>query len=99
MYYEVAAEELRAHASHLDGLTDRLHTALSAAQTVSMSNHAYGLLCSFLPPVIDPMEQKGIEALRSAGDGVRTTADNLRTTANDYQDNDQSNAKSLQRFL
>lgn len=98
MQYEVVADELRAHASHLDGLKDRLDTALSAAHTVSMSDKAFGLLCSFLPPVIDPMEHKGIDALRSAVDGVRVTADKVRATANQYEHNDKTAADTLQRI-
>jgi hypothetical protein len=99
MPYEVKPEELTAHASHLDGLTDRLDTAISAAHTVSMSDKAYGVLCSFLPPIIDPMEQKGVDALKAAKDGISATAGNVRTTANDYHDTDDSNSQSLKPLM
>ena len=96
--FNVQAEELTAHASHLDGLTDRLDTAISAAETVSMSDEAYGLLCSFLPPIVNPMEEEGAKALKAAKEGVTLTADNVRSTARDYQDTDDANAKSLKPF-
>ncbi|MBB5154383.1 type VII secretion target [Saccharopolyspora phatthalungensis] len=95
MTFEVHVEELTAHASHLDGLTDRLATAVSAAETVSMSDEAYGLLCSFLPPIVNPMEEEGMNALRAAQEGVSTTADNVRKTAEQYSETDDGSAQSL----
>ncbi|QUH03521.1 ESX-1 secretion-associated protein [Saccharopolyspora erythraea] len=99
MTFEVTAEELTAHGSHLDGLTDRLKTAISAAETVSMSDEAYGLLCSFLPPIVNPMEQKGMDALKAASEGVSATADNIRSTAKQYLDTDDGNAVSFDPLL
>ncbi|GAB2686444.1 hypothetical protein GCM10027271_56430 [Saccharopolyspora gloriosae] len=98
MAYEVVSEDLRAHASHLDALTDRLGTALSAAQEVSMSDEAYGLLCSFLPPIVNPTEEEGVNALKAAREGVEVTAENIRTTAKEYDANDDDNAESFRKF-
>ncbi|GAB2792212.1 type VII secretion target [Amycolatopsis magusensis] len=98
MAYEVEPEDLIAHASHLDGITDRLNTALDAAHTVSMDDSAYGLLCSFLPPIVNPMEEKGIEALNAAVEGVTTTAGNVRTAADSYRETDRSHVKPLTQF-
>ncbi|WP_158890972.1 type VII secretion target [Amycolatopsis anabasis] len=89
--YEVTPEELRAHGSHLDGLVDRLHTAASAAKTVSMADDAYGLLCAFLPPIINPMEQKAREALDAAAEGVSTNADAIRSAATSYDNEENTN--------
>jgi excreted virulence factor EspC (type VII ESX diderm) len=98
MTFEVFAEDLTAHASHLDGLTDRIQTAISAAEQVSMSDEAYGLLCSFLPPIVNPMEQEGMDALKAAKEGVTVTADNVRKTAEQYQETDEAGADSLKPF-
>jgi hypothetical protein len=99
MSYEVVPEELRAHSSHLDGLMDRLRDTISAANTVSMADDAYGLLCAFMPPIINPMEQKGMEALEAAAEGVKTTADNVRATATQYQESDETNSQPFSRTL
>lgn len=96
--FKVQAEDLTAHASHLEGLTDRIDTAISAAESVSMSDEAYGLLCSFLPPIVNPMEEEGLNALKAAKEGVTTTAENVRSTAKDYQETDDANADSLKPF-
>lgn len=98
MTFEVVAEELTAHASHLEALTDRVDTAISAAETVSMSDEAYGLLCSFLPPIINPMEQEGINALKATKEGISTTADNVRQTSKAYQETDEAGADNFSQF-
>ncbi|RZQ61923.1 type VII secretion target [Amycolatopsis suaedae] len=91
--FNVVGDDLSAHASHLDGLTDRLGTALSAAQTAAMSDDCYGLLCSFIPPIINPMEEQAIDTLKSAQDAMGTTAGNIRTTATTYTERDNDMAQ------
>lgn len=100
MSFEVVPDELRTHASHLDGLTDRLNTAVDAANTVVMDSEAYGLLCAFLPPIINATTQNdATDALKAAVDGMKTTADNVRTAAQNYDDTDQANADPFQKQL
>ncbi|MEU6129463.1 type VII secretion target [Saccharopolyspora sp. NPDC047091] len=98
MAYEVVSEDLTAHAAHLDSLTDRVDTAISAAEQVGMSDEAYGLLCSFLPPIINPTGQEGLAALQAAREGLETTAQNVRTTAEEYDTNDEDNSQSFQKL-
>jgi excreted virulence factor EspC (type VII ESX diderm) len=98
--FEVVSDELRAHASHLDGLRDRLNTAVSAAGQVSMDNEAYGILCSFLPPIVNATtQQHATDTLNAAVEGMSTTADNVRTAAASYDDSEQSNAAPFKAQL
>jgi hypothetical protein len=99
MSFDVVVDDLRTHASHLDGLMDRLSTAVSAANTVSMSDEAYGLLCAFLPPIVNPMEQEGIDSLNAASEAVGTTAGNVRLAADYYEDGDQATAQPFTATL
>jgi uncharacterized protein YukE len=99
MSFDVVVDDLRGHASHLNGLMDRLGTAISAANTASMSDDAYGLLCSFLPPIINPMEQEGLTALQAASDAVGTTAGNVRLAADRYEQVDEANSRPFDATL
>ena len=99
MSYEVVSEELSAHAAKLDDLAGRVATAVSAAEVVSMSDQAYGLLCSFLPPIVNPLEDAGVTALRAAGEGLTTTAGNVRSSAAEYLSLDHGAADSFQPLL
>ena len=94
--FQVEPDDLVAHASHLDGLVDRLHTAVQAADT-ALSTDAYGLLCAFLPLIVNPTGEKAKEAVSSAGDGVKTTADNVRTAAKTYREGDEAEAEPFKK--
>jgi hypothetical protein len=96
--FEVEPDDLVAHASHLDGLVQRLETAVSAADT-ALSTGAYGLLCAFLPPIVNPTGEQAKDTLSASVEGVRTSADNVRTTAKSYLESDQSNAEPFDRQL
>ncbi|WP_037315259.1 type VII secretion target [Amycolatopsis orientalis] len=93
--FEVDPDDLTAHASHLEGLVDRLNTAHGATGS-AMSADAYGLLCAFLPPIVNPTGERAAEAIKAAAEGIQTTADNIRTAAKSYVDGDTTNAEPFQ---
>ncbi|MFJ8912181.1 type VII secretion target [Amycolatopsis sp. NPDC102389] len=90
--FEVDPDDLTAHASHLEGLVDRLNTA-HAATGSAMSSDAYGLLCAFLPPIVNPAGERAAETIKAAVEGIQSTADNVRTAAKSYVDGDKTNAE------
>ncbi|SDX55877.1 Excreted virulence factor EspC, type VII ESX diderm [Amycolatopsis xylanica] len=99
MGFEVVADDLVAHASHLDGLSDRLKTVVSAATTASMDDGAFGLLCAFMPLIVNPMEDKAHEALSASVEGVHTIGDNIRAAAKAYGDGDDTQSAPFTKFL
>ncbi|WP_346073706.1 ESX-1 secretion-associated protein, partial [Saccharopolyspora thermophila] len=90
----VVIENLRSHASKVDGVVDQLNTAVDAAQQVSLDNDAYGILCRPFAWMLDPVEQHGIQTLRTAVDGMRKVADNVRDAAEEYQAVDDGNSEA-----
>jgi hypothetical protein len=96
--FEVEPDDLVAHASHVESLVDRLNTASSAADT-AMSDHAYGLLCAFLPPIIRPTGEQAKDTLTASIEGVRGLADNVKTAAQSYRDGEEGNAQPFERQL
>ncbi|KDN20999.1 type VII secretion target [Amycolatopsis rifamycinica] len=96
--FEVEPDDLIAHASHVESLVDRLGTASSAADT-AMSDHAYGLLCAFLPPIIRPTNEQAKDALTASAEGVRGLADNVRSAAQSYREGEEGNAQPFERQL
>ncbi|MCT2587695.1 ESX-1 secretion-associated protein [Actinophytocola gossypii] len=89
--YEVLADELRTHAGKVDGLAGRMGTARDAANQV-MPDDAYGIICQFLPPVINPLEQQAADALTAGQDGFTGVAESLRESADDYERRDENHA-------
>jgi hypothetical protein len=96
--FEVEPDDLVAHASHVESLVDRLTTASSAADT-AMSDHAYGLLCAFLPPIIRPTNEQAKDALTASAEGVRGLADNVTAAAKSYREGEEGNAQPFERQL
>ncbi|WP_410658471.1 type VII secretion target [Amycolatopsis sp. lyj-112] len=94
--FEVDPDDLTAHASHLEGLVDRLGTA-HAATGSAMSDDAYGLLCAFLPPIVNPTGERAAEAIKAASEGIQATADNVRTAAKSYTEGDTANAEPFNK--
>ena len=96
--FEVASDELTVHAGHLDALEARL-AAVSGEAASSMPGNAYGLLCSFLPPCVNPVEDKGKEALAATVEAVRATAANVRTAAGSYLRREDTSAQPFRDHL
>lgn len=91
----VVIENLRTHASKVDGVVDQLGTAIDASQQVSLDNDAYGILCRPFAWMIDPVEQMGVEALRTAVTSMQQVADDVRASAEDYQQVDDHNSELI----
>lgn len=94
--YEVEPDDLVAHASHLDGLVDRLDSVQQAAD-YAMSDDAYGLLCSFLPPIISPTGEKAKEAIVASSEGVQTISDNVRKASDGYREAEHASKDPLEK--
>lgn len=93
--FGLVPEELRAHAARLDGIRDRLSTALDAARTVSLPTGAYGVICQFFPPMVDPVEQMGMDAISEAVTSMESTATEVRETAKAYEAVDDTNRQAF----
>jgi hypothetical protein len=93
--FGLVTNELRAHASRLDGIRDRLNQALDAARTVSLPTGAYGQICQFFPPMVDPIEQMGMDAIGEAVTTMEATATEVRETAKDYDAVDDANRQAF----
>lgn len=97
--FHVAPEGLREHAKRLDGLVDRLQTAVDAARQVSVPQDAYGVICQFVPAYLNPIEQRGVDALQAAAEGMDTAAGNMRQTARRYEAVDDRNAVAFDTLM
>lgn len=93
--YEVITEALVGHATALGRVHDQLATALDAARQVSMPRDAYGVICQFFPPMIDPIEQSGVDALSACEQSMSDTITSVRATASDYDAVETANATSF----
>ncbi len=90
--FDVVVEALDKHARNLDDRAAAVSEALAAATSVSVSEDAYGIICQFLPPCINPVEDEGINALKAAVECLQEDAQDIRSTAAAYRNTDESQA-------
>jgi Excreted virulence factor EspC, type VII ESX diderm len=94
--FELVIHELDAHATQVDGLTDRLRTAVDAANTVTMNNSAYGVVCQPFAMLLEPFERLGVNTLRQAVDTLSDAAGKVRDTVKSYETTDSAHAVTYQ---
>ena len=97
--YEVAIEALDKHARSLEDRAAAVSEALAAASSVSVSEDAYGIICQFLPPCINPVEDEGINALKAAMECLEEDARDIRATAAAYRENEDAHAAGFDQGL
>lgn len=89
--FGVTPEALRTHASAVNGVRRSVQQALDAASAVSMPTSAYGVICQFFPPLLDPVEAGGTHALSAGVEALDGTIDGLGGNADTYQRYEDSN--------
>ncbi len=93
--YQVVVDALVGHATSLGRVQDQLNTALDAAQQVSMPRDAYGVICQFFPPMIDPIEASGVNALSTSVQTMQDTITAVNATARDYDTVETTNTSTF----
>jgi excreted virulence factor EspC (type VII ESX diderm) len=93
--FRVDPDELDTHSKHVEASLDQVSEALSAARQVAMPTEAYGRICQFFPPRLDPAENKGIEALQAAVEAFTNVHTSLTASARTYGGQDDAAADSL----
>jgi hypothetical protein len=95
--YEVLNEELETHAGKIDGFAERMQTAVSAAQQVTMDNSAYGVICQPFAMLLDPFEQMGVRALQTAAESISETAGKVRDASTTYSTQEDDTAAVISK--
>ncbi len=85
--FEVTTGEFRTHAGNVDGHAQKLGQAVDAANQ-AMPDDAYGVICQFLPPLFNELEQAAGEALKASQGGLEAISKNLRASADSYESQD-----------
>ena len=93
--FSVVSAELTTHASATDRLADRADQASSAIRHVRLDRAAYGQLCSFIPTLLDALQERIESAAIESSGALHGTADRLRQTAAAYDGSDTGAAIGL----
>ncbi|WP_026923209.1 type VII secretion target [Glycomyces arizonensis] len=95
---EVDPEELRTHATHIDGLVQRIETVKSAAAQITAAPDAFGPLCEWMAGILEEKHQM-VEPLFDQGmQSLGSNAEALRVCADVYEDSDAAGAGDLDKL-
>lgn len=93
--FGVTPQGLAAHGTGLEAVRSALVQALDAARTVSLPGDAYGVICQFFPPLIDPVEASGVGVLAEGVQAVERTISGVAATAREYERVEDANRGSF----
>lgn len=94
---QMPLEAVRGHAGSVDAVADAVRTAYQAANQVYLDVAAFGMLCSFVPSLFDPVLRGTVEAIDGAGQGLADTAGRLRLAADLSQAADEASAATVRQ--
>ena len=93
--FQVDVEQLRAHAAHLEQLHARFDAVRSASSHIDRAEGAYGLLCDWIPRVLEDRHEDVDDLVEQASGNVKSHVEAIRSTADDYEAADAESVKAL----
>ncbi|MEV5539481.1 type VII secretion target [Saccharopolyspora shandongensis] len=96
--FRIPAEQLRTHADRLDGHAAAIGQAADAGRSAQLGTDAYGVICQFLPPVLDSTAETVLSTTSAAHDAVSALSTALREAIADHEATDAEIAAALQRI-
>jgi hypothetical protein len=91
------AQLVERHAAGVQQAGEALELARSAVRDVTMDSGAYGMLCQFLPAVLNPVFALGAGALHRTVDVLHETAASLRATTASMSATDTAGSRRIAR--
>lgn len=86
---------LRAQAAKVEALAGDVAEAASAAGSVNVGGGAFGVMCAFLVPVIQPVTTATAAAIRESGSLLTRTGEELRGAVSDWETVESDIAEAL----
>ncbi|MQM28234.1 type VII secretion target [Glycomyces albidus] len=83
-HFQVVTDDLRTHAATIDSVRERFGAVLSAIDTVAQDDQAYGIICQFLPPILQNRQDEQKELTTLAQENLELLAQALNDTADEY---------------
>jgi hypothetical protein len=100
--FQIDTEVLRRHATRVGQVAGDVGTAQSAAGSSDLHGGAFGLLCSFLPPIVagtDQAAKDAIAAIREAADGMAAELGVMARSVDQADQGVESRFQAISRVL
>lgn len=88
---------LETHAAVVEKVAGGVEQAREAGASILVGSDAYGIVCSFLPTLLEPAQSQAVDALASVSAGLRAAAIEVRDAARSYVRLDEAGANAYRR--
>jgi len=95
--FAVDAAQLRRHIANLEAIRARFGAVKSASAAIAQADSAYGLLCSWLPPVLEGRHQRQDGLVGYVEENLSLAADALAEVARAYEETDTGAADAVRK--
>jgi uncharacterized protein YukE len=86
--YTVDPEELRAHASNLEAIKQRIDAVMNASTFIEQDDEAYGTLCGWIAGCLESRHQTQDRITAYLAENFTIAAEALRACAEEYETSD-----------
>ena len=86
--YLTDTAQIRRHVHNLEAVRDRFDAVKAASAHIAQDDGAYGLLCQWLPPVLEGRHQRQDSLIAYVEENLALAADALAAVAAAYDDAD-----------
>jgi hypothetical protein len=93
----VDAAQLRRHVANLEAVRARFGAVRSASASIAQDGSAYGLLCSWLPAVLEGRHQRQDSLVAYVEENLALAADALAEVALAYEEADAGAADAVRK--
>lgn len=93
--FQVDAAQIRRHAGNLDAVRARFGAVRAASTQIAQDNGAYGLLCSWLPAVLEGRHRRQDDLIAYVEENLSLAADALTAAAAEYEETDNRAADTV----
>lgn len=93
--FSVVVDQLRAHARNVDGVRDRFGAVKGASAHITQNDSAYGMLCSWMPRVLQARHMKQDELVAYVEENLSLVVERLKQAADAYENADRLAADGI----
>lgn len=94
--FVVNAEQLRTHASKVEGIQSRFDAVKGASANIQQNDQAYGVLCGWIAGVLEGRHTRQDELIDFVAENLSLAAESLRAAADVYESRDKEHADLIQ---
>lgn len=93
--FQVITEQIRSHARNVESVMDRFGAVKAASAHIAQNNEAYGLLCAWMPPILEGRHTRQDELYSFVEENLSLVSQSLVKAADAYDSADNTSDERI----